>query len=106
MSKPRYRWWSYAINVVEDFVQIPDGSELGAEAYQEWSAVQRAIETTLQLPHGVERCAVMKLVCQDNGKQTLKSAADRIGVTEAVAKIWHRDFMRLVGKELGFSIKE
>lgn len=106
MSKPRYRWWSYAINVVEDFIQIPDGSELGTEAYQEWAAVQRAVEITLHLPHGIDRFAVMKLMYQGKKKQTLKDVADRVGVDESVAKIWHGDFMRLVGKELGFFVKE
>lgn len=106
MSKPKYRWWCYVINVAGAFLQIQDGTDLDPEACREWEAVQRAARETGQLPHGSDRLAVMNMVYQSKGKRTLKEAAACVGAPEPVARLWHGDFLRLVGRELGFTVED
>lgn len=104
MSKPKYRWWGYVKNVVNDLLPCSDCAGLTAEGIREWKAVQRAVKFTRQLPDGDKQVAVMWCVYQKKGKRTIKEAAAIVGVPENLAKEWHSDFLRCVGYELGFTV--
>lgn len=106
MSKPKYRWWGYAINVVEDYRRLVESSELLSCEYRERDALLMAIEATGQLPEGEKRLALLRFVYWDGVKRTIKEAADHTGVSERTAKKWHGDFLRLVGKGLGFVVPD
>lgn len=104
MSKPKYRWWGYVKNVVNDLLPRSDSADLTPEAIREWRAVQRAVKFTRQLPEGEKQVAIMNYVYQGKEKRTLKEAAAIVGVSENLAKEWHSDFLRCVGYELGFTV--
>lgn len=104
MSKPKFSWWGYAINVAKDLNWYKGARQLASTELRERDALLRAIEKTKQLPQGEKRLSVVSFVYWNGKKQTLQEAADRVGVPEATAKEWHGDFIRLVGEGLGFYV--
>lgn len=106
MSKPKYRWWGYAINVAEDCQRLTESADLLSGERQERDALLMAIEVTRQLPEGEKRLAVLTRVYWNGRKQTIKEAAVQVGVPENMAKQWHGEFIRLVGRGLGFTVAD
>lgn len=103
MGKPRYRWWGYALNVVEDYHRLVESTELMSSEYRERDAILRAIEQTGLLSDGKNRLALVAAVYWDERKRTIQQAADQVGIQEGIAKRWHKEFVYLVGRCLGFS---
>lgn len=106
MSKPKFLWWGYAINVVKDLRWYEEAEQLATTECREREALLSAIEKTKQLPRGDDRLSVMGFVYWNGNKQTLREAADHVGIPEASAKEWHGDFIRLVGEGLGFDVNQ
>lgn len=109
MSKPRYKWWGYAKWMVRVYPELKQ--ELLDHQQNEtalpisclppakraiYEAVSKAIEQTEKLPTGKER---MKLVSMVFWKQshTLAGAGFALGYSYESARIFHGDFLRLVG---------
>jgi len=104
MSKPKFLWWGYAINVAKDLQWYKETEQLGQTECRERDALLLAIEKTKRLPQGEERLSVVGFVYWSGKKQTIQEVADCVGVPEATAKEWHGDFIRLIGEGLGFDI--
>lgn len=127
MSKPRYGWWSYAKHIVRSYPALKEEyDELhrqritasstglpGAGNYtrttentalrqlprarqRELDAVEKAISKTRLLRSGSDRLKVIDLVLW-KGTHNIDGAAMQLYISEATARIYHRDFIRLVG---------
>ena len=127
MSKPRYGWWSYAKHIVRSYPALKEEyDELhrqritasstglpGAGNYtrttentalrqlprarqRELDAVEKAISKTRLLRSGSDRLKVIDLVLW-KGSHKIDGAAMQLHISEDTAKLYHRDFIRLVG---------
>lgn len=104
MSKPRYRWWKYALNVVRAYPKLCDTKNLTADDQRDRDAVARAIEQTRKSRHGEETLRIIKWVYWERSVRRIKDAAQRLYVSENTANRRHREFINTVGKCLGFSV--
>ena len=131
MSKPRYGWWSYAKYMVRaypelkaeylerqsqritrEIASIPSGQmatrstetaamrQLPPAKQAEYDAVTKAIEATKRLKTGTERLALIDMVFWKQN-HTLDGAAYALGYSYDSAKLFQRDFLRLVGLHRG-----
>lgn len=132
MSKPRYNWWGYAKAIVRSYPDLqlaeadlhsqkmtptydgmPKGTgngrtlenialrELPACKQRELNAVRSAIMTTKNLPSGEDRLKMIDLVYWKQ-THTLDGAAYKIHVHPQTAKNWNGDFIRTVGRAMGW----
>lgn len=100
MSKPKYRWWGYALNVVKDISFLYPGKNLTQGDEIDRAALLRAIDETKQEVNGDSRIALIIQVYGSTKRRTIKEASAIIGIPESTAKIWHGDFVWLVGAYL------
>lgn len=136
MSKPRYGWWSYAKYMVRVYpalkreyqenqsVKITREIEnvrgctvvsrstencalrrLPSAKQAEYDAVTKAIEQTKLLKTGHERLTLIDMVYWKQS-HTLDGAAYALGYSYENAKIFHGDFLRLVGLNRGLMDRE
>ena len=136
MSKPRFGWWSYAKYMVkvyperrEDYREqqsqritreiaaLPGGTvvsrptenaalrQLPPAKQAEYDAVEKAIEQTKLLKTGQERLALIDMVYWKQS-HTLEGAAYALGYSYDSARLYHRDFLRLVGLCRGLMDRE
>lgn len=134
MSKPRYRWWGFAKNMIRDYPALAakaadlhspsvtarlsgmpghtgQGRTVEALALRQlppddqraYDAVTKAIRTTERLPNGADRIRLIRFAYWEIPTMRLEFAAVRCCVSVPTAKRWHGDFVRLVGKNYGFS---
>ena len=132
MSKPRYIWWSYVKAMIRRYPQLaqeyaelkevpttapisgmPKGNnisdktanialrELPATRQAEYDAVRRAIETTAYMETGEQRLELVRLVFW-NQTHTVIGAGMVLGISEATAKRYHGEFIRMVAIYYGF----
>lgn len=80
--------------------------ELPPDDQKAYDAVTRAIEITLLRPGGGEHIAMIRYMYLGKEAHSLKNAAMKASVSVPTAKRWHGDFIRLVGKCYGFSVKD
>lgn len=106
MSKPRYRWWGYAKNVVRAYPRLAAAERLTADDMKDRDAVAWAIEQTRKGRHGEETLQLIKQVHWDRSARRLEDAAQRLYISASTARKWHREFLRLVGNGLGFITSE
>lgn len=104
MSHPRFRWWQYAIKMVQDFLVLDVAAVLSADDQRDHDAVAEAIRATRQMEQGEHRMLLVREIYWAGSKCTLEEAAARLSVAEAVAEQWHGDFIREVGRCWGFDI--
>lgn len=102
MSKPRFRWWQYAIKMVQDYPELNDAINLSEGDQRDRNAVAGAIETTIQQPQGEQRMTLIDAVYWGSAKRTIKEAAAQLSIADTVAESWHGEFIREVGKCWGF----
>ncbi len=126
MSSPRYAWWGYVKAIVRQYPELkkeyaelhrqsitanctglPGGGgvgrpteaiairELPSTRQREYESVRRAIEVTARKASGRERLKLIELVYWRES-HNLEGAALKIPCSEATAKRWHGDFIRLV----------
>jgi len=131
MSKPRDPWWPYIKNVLRAYPAMKrelearqqasvtvhynaaGGSsgpsrttentalrELDPARQREYEAVRKAIRKTGYLPDGKTRNDIIRLV-YFRKRYNLYGAAWACHVSEATARRWHGDFIRLVADYLG-----
>ena len=89
VSRPRYQWWGYAKSMIRRYP-----NKVTPEEYR---AVQAAIQETRLLRNGgirmdIAECVLMK------GSHSIEGAARKNYVSESTARIYHTEFIRLVGK--------
>lgn len=104
MSKPRYRWWSYARNMVRDYPKLIRSKQLSIDDKKDLDAVNKAIELTQMQPAGAEHVALIRRVYWGRDRVLIRDAALRIHVSQITAERWHGEFIRLVGKCRGFNV--
>ena len=127
MSKPRYGWWSYAKYMVREYPalqeeyrarqtpritrEISDATghgvtsrptentalhQLSPAKQAEYDAVTKAIEQTRLMRTGKERLQLIDMVFWKQS-HSLDGAAYALGYSYENGRIFHRDFLRLVG---------
>ena len=127
MSKPRYGWWSYAKYMVRIYperkaeyqerqsqrITREIAATLGGSAASrttenaalrqlspakqaEYDAVTKAVEATRRSKTGEERLALIDMIFWKQS-HTLDGAAYALGYSYDNAKLFQRDFLRLVG---------
>ena len=140
MSRPRYRWWGFALRMIRDYPGLKAKMEdlhtqsitanmsgmprgggdgrtvetialrtLPQDDQKAYDAVTRAIELTMLHETGEERIAMIQYLYwnrRSRGKYKIKDAAIKLHISVPTAKRWHGDFVRMVGKCYGFSIKD
>ena len=131
MSSPRYDWWPYAKGMIRRYPQLrekyndlhsvsaisnysgergsPQASrttesaairELPSTSQREYEAVKRAKETTERYNNGRDRLKIIKLVLWDS-THTIEGAAIQVPCSEATAKRYHGEFIRMVASYYG-----
>lgn len=99
MSKPRYSWWGYIKAVIRRYPSLRDAEVLGV-AQREKEAVRSAVEATELLENGADRLMLIDLVFWKR-THTLEGAAMQVHVSLRTAQEYHRQFIRLVAKNIG-----
>lgn len=80
--------------------------QLPVDDQKAYDAVTRAAEITRLMSDGDDRMALIRYVYWCNKPHDVKDAAPQLHISEPTAKRWHGDFVRLVGKCYGFSLKD
>ena len=104
MSKPRYRWWGYALKVVRAYPKLLAADHLTVDDQKDRDAVAQAIEQIRKKRHGEEVLQLIKQVYWDGSARRIEDTAMRLYISESTAIRWHGDFIRAVGRGLGFSV--
>lgn len=71
-----------------------------------YDAVTNAVEITRLLPDGELRLALIRFVYWGQGWRRVEDAELVLPISGITAKRWHGDFVRLVAKCYGFSLKD
>ncbi len=115
MSMPRNDWWSNAISMVrnypsrkcmcEDLQQsgVAGASTAPEMILREYEAVRMAIELTRKIPDGELHIKLIELMYWKSRKQNIRDIVYRLGISEATGKRWHGDFIRMVGRCVGYT---
>lgn len=97
----RYPWWGYVKGILKQY-----GWALANLPHiltdTQMDAICRAIDAAMELPNGAQIMRVASLVLIKK-THTIAGAAMTIPVCEDTAKLWHRNFIRAVARELGLS---
>lgn len=80
--------------------------QLPPDDQKDYDAVTQAIKITQLLKDGKERLALIHYVYWYPKEHTVKDAAPRTHISEATAKRWHGEFVKLVGKCRGFHVDD
>lgn len=106
MSKPREYWWSYAKAMIRAYPELKRKAEaqesLSNTKQRELAAVTQAIERTRQMRTGDIRLSVVDMVFWQKG-YTVDGAAVKHHCSKQSAKLYHGDFIRLVGECYGLA---
>jgi hypothetical protein len=101
-------------STVADLSGMPHGSGVGRsieaiamrqlpeDDQKVYDAVKKAIEITSLQSEGTVRLKLITMMYWSNKPFTAKAAALGLHISDATAKRWHGDFVRLVGKCYGF----
>lgn len=76
--------------------------QLPPRQQQEYDAVTAAIASTVKMVYGKERKELIALMYWQGRKMTISQVAYRVNAGDALAKQWHREFIWLVGKNMGY----
>lgn len=106
MSKPRYRWWGYARNVVRAYPKLMATKSLTTDDLRDRDAVTMAIDITMRKRKGEELLALIKGVYWGSVEQRIEDVALRLYIADITAKRWHGEFIRTVGKCLGLYVED
>lgn len=132
MSRPRYKWWTYARNMVYSYPALcqqhkqalhqsvtasysgqPGG---GGDNRKTEETVIRAMGKTAMREYEAVRSAIEQTMATGGGAEkltlirliywrrshTLEGAAQEVHVSYATARRWHVEFIRRVGSNYGF----
>ena len=106
MSKPRYRWWGYARNVVRAYPKLMAAKCLAEDDLSDRDAVTQAINITKQKRKGGDMLGLIKGVYWGRSEQSIEKAASHLYISGTTAIRWHGEFVRTVGKCLGFAVSD
>jgi len=132
ISKPRYTWWGHAINMVKAYPdrcrELKDAKEqiitanysgytghsgvskpvetlalrqLSKNDQKEMDAVKNALDEIKRSQSGDLKVKLIEMVYFKNPRR-IKYAVLKLPIEYDTAKLWHREFIRLVGKHYGF----
>lgn len=104
MSKPKFRWWGYALKMVKDYPMLCATEDPSHDELRERGAVQAAIDTTLQMEQGKQRVELIRSVYWGKRKQTIEDVSAQLNIEPTVADRWHSAFIRQVGRCWGFDV--
>ncbi len=96
----KYLWWGYAKNVIRAYKEHIKDSENDRLNRFERNAVQQAIEQTKLIRNGAERLQMVDMVFWKQS-HTLDGVALKLYFSRKTVERWHRDFIYLVGVEMG-----
>lgn len=103
MSKPRARWWGYVRRILNDYPELLANEEqLNGNDRRELDAVVRAMGRAECFSCGEQQIRIVKRVFF-NKTHTLVGAAVEENISYATARRRQNSFIRLVGKEMGYS---
>lgn len=100
MTKLKYRWWTYARRMVEDYPELCAQPEnmLNERDRQDRMAVERALVTIDQLTYGGDLRELLHYVYwSQRNRKTLPGAAQALHISYGTAKRWNGIFLRAVG---------
>lgn len=78
--------------------------QLPPDDQKAYDAVTKAIEITSRRADGIERLDLIEMMYWSEKNITAKAAACHLNISEPTAKLWHGDFVRLVGACYGFKV--
>ena len=78
--------------------------QLPEDDQKDFDAVSRAIEETELMADGRLHVDLISMVYWSRRNLRLKDAAVKLNISEQTAKLWHRDFVRLVGRYRGLKV--
>lgn len=96
-KKSEYIGWGFVKDIIREYSEITARS-CRLKSFQA-EAVKQAVDETKSFVDGTERLKLIDLVFWKQ-THTLAGAAFECNVSYDTAVIWHRDFIKLVGKEL------
>ena len=76
--------------------------QMAPQKQREYEAVKRAIDTTMKLEYGQKRKDLIEMVYWKGGKLPITQVMYQVNAGDALAKRWHREFIFLVGKNIGY----
>ncbi len=100
--------------ITADISGIPGGSgtnrtvetlallQLPEDDQKVYDAVTKAVELISLRPDGASKLNLITIMYWSGKPTTAKAVAPRLHISEATAKRWHGEFVRLVGKCYGF----
>lgn len=80
--------------------------QLSSDDQKAYDAVSRAVEITQLLPDGELKLTLIRYVYWGKNQRKVENVAPLLHISGITAKRWHGDFVRLVGKCYGFSLKD
>lgn len=76
--------------------------QMPPRSQQDYEAVTRAIALTRRLPDGEKRMELIERMYWQGRKLTITQVMYHVNAGDALAKKWHREFIWLVGKNMGY----
>ena len=111
MSRPRFNWWPFALNMIRDYPirkkemeRAPHNAQLRQEQ-REYDAVHKAIEYTRTLNDGRARIRMIELTLWKR-TYTIDGAAGLLNLSERTAQRYRWQFVVLMGHAYGFLTDE
>ena len=111
MSKPRFNWWPFALNMIRDYPARKMEREkvsihpLPPQEQREYDAVRKALEYTRTLTEGKTRIRIIDLTLWKR-TYTIDGAAALLHLSERTAQRYRWQFVVLVGHAYGFMTDE
>ena len=106
MGTPGYSWWSYAVNVAENYHRYMEMELSFSCEHREKAALQTAIQEISTGPEGAKRFAVISAIYFGESRQTIKEAAAQANASESEARRFHKEFIQAIGCGLGFELEK
>lgn len=103
-KKEMPRWWTFARAMVRQYPKLCTDPPKSPDDIKDREAVAKAIEMTRQSRNGEDHLALIRAVYWGRKQRRVKEAGIQLYISEATAKRWHGDFIKLVGKCWGFGI--
>lgn len=111
MSKPRFNWWPFALNMIRDYPARKKEMDnhsiplLQSQELREYDAVRKAIIYTRTMTDGKTRLRIVDLTLWKK-TYTIDGAAALLHLSERTAQRYRWQFVVLVGHAYGFMTEE
>lgn len=101
-QKEMFRWWTFARAMVRDYPKLCNNPPQTTDDIKDREAVAKAIELTRQSRNGEDHLALIRAIYWGRKQRRVKEAAIGLYISDATAKRWHGEFIKLVGRCWGF----